>query len=229
MCIDFHDQILLRGLKREGCQLQLQMQLVLKGVKEAKISFSYDGNMLALFSKDTLGVQKVRIFRINDKQNIKDLFDLIENDDYACELADQDFSQINKFKFDYNNRFIVGYGSSKVMIYPLNDKKPPCLRAHNISQNQFGKILELSLGSSNSESFQCFVACNLDKLKKISIFDVSLESPNPINLFYQHEVTDQAMLNISRDFKSFVFTDVKEKYLVEIRDNYNCQISLNHL
>ena len=48
--------------------------------------------MLALFSKDTLGVQKVRIFRINDKQNIKDLFDLIENDDYACELADQDFS-----------------------------------------------------------------------------------------------------------------------------------------
>lgn len=73
------------------------------------------------------------------------------------------------------------------------------------------------------------MACNIDKLKKISIFDINLENPNVINFFYEFEITDQAIVKISRDFKSFIFTDVKEKFLIEIRDSYYIQINLEHL
>ena len=78
-------------------------------------------------------------------------------------------------------------------------------------------------------SYKCYVACNIDKLKKISIFDINVLVPNVINFFYEFEITDQAIVSISRDFKSFIFTDVKEKFLIEIRDSYYCQINLEHL
>ena len=73
------------------------------------------------------------------------------------------------------------------------------------------------------------MACNIDKLKRISIFDINVEHPEVINFFYEFEITDQAIVSISRDFKSFIFTDVKEKFLIEIRDSYYCQINLEHL
>ena len=42
------------------------MRIVLHDVKEAKIVFSDDGNMLALFFKDFSNDSKVRIFKIKD-------------------------------------------------------------------------------------------------------------------------------------------------------------------
>ena len=125
---------------------------------------------------------------MNDDQSMKDLFDLIENDLYACEFADQDFSQIEKFKFDNNNKFIIGYGQTRILIYPIDTSKP--MQTVKIDENQFGKILDLSFSSNSDDSYHCFVACNIDKLKKISIFDICLESPQIINFFYEYEITE---------------------------------------
>lgn len=73
------------------------------------------------------------------------------------------------------------------------------------------------------------MACNIDKDKKIAIFDICKDKYEVINFYYEFEITDQAIVKISDDFKSFIFTDVKEKFLIEIRDKYYCQINLEHL
>ena len=113
------------------------------------------------------------------------------------------------------------------MIFQIDQKVPP--KTFKIDENKFGKIMDLSFCSGDKGSYQCFVACNIDKLKKISIFDINLEVPKEINFFYEFDITDQAIVKFSHDYKSFILTDVKEKFLIEIRDSYYCQINLEQL
>ena len=51
---------------------------------------------------------------------MQDMFNLIENDQYACEFARHDFSQISKLKFDDNSNFIICYGSTQIMMFPID-------------------------------------------------------------------------------------------------------------
>ena len=38
---------------------------------------------------------------------MQDLFNLIETNQFACEFTNYDFSKVDKFKFDNNNKFII--------------------------------------------------------------------------------------------------------------------------
>ena len=76
------------------------MIIVLQNVREAQIIFSDDGNMLGLFSVDFTGASKLRIFKINGDQSMQDLFDQIENNEFSCQFANLDFSEIENFIFE---------------------------------------------------------------------------------------------------------------------------------
>lgn len=83
MFLNYHNHICLRGLKREGCQLQQQMNIILHDVKDANIEFSDDGTYLALFTKDFANNSTLRVFNIKKHESMQNLFDMIEQNNFV--------------------------------------------------------------------------------------------------------------------------------------------------
>ena len=94
---------------------------------------------------------KIKIYQIKKKQTMKDMQSLIKRNNTSIEYpsghrvlkGDDDISFIKDIKFDINNKYLIGYGASKVLIFNLDPAFRKEQRIISLDTSIYGDILAL--------------------------------------------------------------------------------------
>ena len=93
--------------------------------------------------------------------------------DYKYDLKNHQY--VDKLEFDKNDRYIVGYGNSK--IYIMNLDKEKSAKEINIDLLIYEKIFHLRFISSSLGGgeclYNCYVALKRKNINQIDLFDMS--------------------------------------------------------
>ena len=117
---DLSQGLILRLIKTHEKRILILRDILIKKVHFAKIKFSFDGSLLVMYYKD---LQQIKVCKIDD---IEDLLPQIEQGNYHSEYdgkVEQDISFITYIEIDYNNRFVIGRGDKKAVIFNIETKK----------------------------------------------------------------------------------------------------------
>lgn len=101
----------------------------------------------------------------------------------------------------------------------------------------YDEIYDLNFCSTTSENYKCFVACKRKVINQIIVFDyfeyynklkenqecgelmsaaeIDAELTTKMSINFGYQPTPQIIVKISRDFKTVIFTDEKEKFQLE--------------
>ena len=132
-----------------------------------------------------------------------------------------DISFISNCTFDHENRFFVGYGKEKLLVFNFTLK----IQNHQIFKIKtfFEEIHAARLISSSDINYKCMVACKKKGRNQISIYDIAEHAKcddqdkhldgttvnhNQIDMIYYTEMSkEKSKVEISLDLQKIIFVN----------------------
>lgn len=155
--------LVLRLLKRENSSL-LKIGEIALNAQEALMEFHHDGEMFAIFFKET---QVLKVTYIDEIDNFVDMLKTLEDVDHDDQYfvdynglaRNQNLSFIEKIKFDSGKKFLIGWGGTQVFIMNMELNVG---EIKEINERLYHSIYHCNIISSDQiddYSYTFYVAC----------------------------------------------------------------------